>query len=65
MIANEVSESQTGYGKVPANIKVFNLALPETVTNQMSLLKQVRAKLALLEPLLRPLVDLLNADEDS
>jgi len=42
--------------KVPQNIKVFNLTIPDAVSKQTSLLKQIRAKLAILEPLLMPLL---------
>ena len=48
---------------VPANIKVYNIRLPDSVFQAVSLLKQVRAKLAVLEPLLRPFLPRRTEDE--
>lgn len=48
------NNSSNTVNKVPSNIKVYNLRVPQSVANTTSLLKQVRAKLILLEPLLTP-----------
>ncbi len=39
---------------VPNNITVHNLLVPKAIENTKSLIKQLRAKLSLIEPLLQP-----------
>ena len=58
-----MGESRT-CNKVPEHIKVLNLRLPETITSQTSLLKIVRAKLNLLETLLKPLLPKITEKVD-
>ena len=53
---NGAGTASSTRNKVPSNIKVYNLRVAKSVANQTSLLKQVRAKLKLLEPLLKPLL---------